>query len=182
MTSKKPETVYYYRQTRKQRSRIFINMAVACLLYIAGLYGYESLLNKSVSTDFKALYISIFSIASAILFYIAWWHRTHPAVYEAVITKERFVVKYPGSSKWSFDIAVIDIKRFEHRNTLSSAGEGIGQSGVLLKDGSFHEISMNYGNNINKMHKAVCSINSDIPFPSTVNKKVSGFLSKDYDK
>ena len=175
------ETIYYYKRDRKQRSRIFINMGVACLVYIAGLYGYEFYSERLVSEQIRTIYISVFSISSAILFYIAMWHRKHPAVYEAYITTERFVVSYPESSKWSFDIRIADIKRFEHRNTLSAAGSGIGQSGVLLNNGKFHEISMNYGNNIKEMYQAIKTINPQITFPHTVNKKISGPITKDYD-
>ena len=176
-----PEAIFHFKKSRKQQSKIFINMGVACLVYIIGLYGYEHFLNKTVSENFRNIYIAAFSISSAILFYIAWWLRTHPASYEATITTDRFIVNYPGSTKWSFDVKVSDIKRFEHRNTLSHAGKGIGASGILLNDGTFHEICMNYGNNINKMYEAVKSINPNVTFPKTVNKKVSGPLSKDYD-
>ncbi len=91
-------------------------------------------------------------------------------------------MKYPGSTMWSFDIKISDIKRFEHRNTLSHAGKGIGESGALLNDGSFHEISMNYGNNINDMYEAVKTINPNVTFPKKVNKKVFGPLDKNYDE
>lgn len=177
----KSETIYYYKRDRKQRSRVFINMGISCLVYIAGLYGYESYSGNQVSEQIRTIYISAFSIASVILFYIALWHRKHPAVYEAFITTERFVVRYPESSMWSFDIKVADIKRFEHRNTLSAAGSGIGKTGVLLNDGSFHEISMNYGNSIKEMHQAIKTINPKITFPHSVNQKISGPISKDYD-
>jgi len=177
----KTDAIYYYKRDRKQRSQIFINMAVASLAYIAGLYGYEYFLDKSVAESFKNIYITVFSVSSCILFYIAWWHRTHPATYEAVITTHRFIIDYPESAMWSFDIKISDIKRFENRNTLSHAGKGIVKTGVLLNDGNFFEISMNYGNNINKMYKAVKSINPSIEFPKKVNTKISGLVVKDYD-
>ena len=157
-------------------------MGIACLVYIAGLYGYEYFLDESVSESLRSIYIIVFSISSVIMFYVAWWQRTHPATYEAVITTDRFVVSYPGSPMWSFDIKVSDIKRFEHRNTLSHAGKGIGESGVLLNDGNFHEICMNYGNNINEMYAAINSINPNVTFPKNLNKKVFGPITKGYDK
>ncbi len=175
------DAIYYYQKSRKQRSITFINMAVACLVYIAGLYAYEYYTDKPVSENFKLIYISAFSISSIILFYVAWWHRKNPATYEAIITTDRFFVHYPGSQQWSFDIKVADIKRFENRNTLSHAGRGIGESGVVLKDGRFYEICMNYGSNINEMYAAVKTVRPDITFPKRVNKKVEGLLSKDYD-
>ena len=174
--------IYHYKKNRNQRSKIFINTGIACLLYIAGLYGYEYIYSKSVPENIRSIYIITFSFSSIILFYVAWWHRNHPATYEAEITSHKFIVKYPGSLMWSFDVKVSDIKRFEHRNTLSHAGKGIGESGILLNDGSFHEISMNYGNNINDMYDAVKTINSNVTFPKKVNKKVSGSLDKSYDE
>ncbi|RHW75513.1 hypothetical protein [Colwellia sp. RSH04] len=158
----KTDVVYYYKKDRKQQSKIFINMGVACIAYIAGLYGYEDFFNKTVAEDFKFYYILIFTISSVILFYIAWWHRVHPGTYEALITKDRFIVRYPESEMWSFEVKVSDIERFEHRNTLSHAGKGIAKSGVLLKDGSFHEVCMNYGGNINKMYSAVKTIKNEV--------------------
>ena len=174
--------IYHYKKSRKQRSRIFINMGVACLAYIAGLYGYEHFFNATVSENTRSIYIAAFSVSSAILFYVAWWLRTHPASYEAIITGDRFVVNYPESSTWSFDVKVSDIKRFEYRNTLSHAGKGNAVGGVLLHDGSFHEICMNYGNNINKMHAAIKSIKPEITFSKKVNTKASGMFAKDYDE
>ncbi len=178
----KSDVIYYYKKDRKQQSKIFINMGVACIVYIAGLYGYENVLNKSVAEDFKFVYILIFTISSVILFCIAWWHRVHPGTYEAVITKDSFIVRYPGSEMWSFEIKISEIERFEHRNTLSHAGKGIAKSGVLLKDGSFHEICMNYGGNINKMYSAVKKVRAEVTFPKKVNMKVQGPLAKDYDE
>lgn len=130
----------------------------------------------------RSIYIITFSFSSVILFYVGWWHRNHAATYEAAITSHKFTVKYPGSTMWSFDVKVSDIKRFEHRNTLSHTGNSIGESGILLNDGSFHEISMNYGNNINDMYDAVKTINSNVTFPKKVNKKVFGPLDKNYDE
>jgi len=175
------DVIYSYKKTRRQRSWLFINMAVACLLYIAGLYGYEHYANTRVAEDFRVIYVAAFSVASLVLFAVAGWLRTHPATYEAVITSERFIVNYPNSTIWSFDIAVSDIKRFEYRNTLSHAGKGIARSGVLLNDGNFHEICMNYGNNIKDMYKAVRTVKTDVTFPTKVNQNVQGLLSKDYD-
>lgn len=156
-------------------------MALLCLVYIASIYGYEYWSGKNVPENFRSICIIAFSVSSIILFYVTWWLRTHSATYEAIITTEKFIINYPGSSQWSFDIKVKDIKRFEHRNTLSHAGSGIAKSGVLLNDGRFHEICMNYGNNINKMYKAIKSINSNVVFPKRLNKKVSGPIEKDYD-
>jgi hypothetical protein len=177
----KADVVYCYKKSRKKQSRTFLNMALLCLIYIAAIYGYEYWFGKTFPEDLRSICIIAFSIASIILFYVTWWLRTHPATYDAIITAERFVINYPGSSQWSFDIKVSDIKRFEHRNTLSHAGSGISKSGVLLNDGSFHEICMNYGGNINKMYKAIKSVNSNVVFPKRLNKKVYGPIEKDYE-
>jgi len=175
------DVIYHYKNNRKQQSKTFIRMGVVCWIYLAGLYGYEHFFNEIVSDQFRSTLIGTFSTSSVIMFYVAWWHISHPATYQATITKDRFIVDYPAVADWSFDIKVADIKRFENRNTHSHAGEGIMQHGVLLKDGSFHHISMNYGNNINKMHKIIKSINPDIHFPKKVNVKAFGLFPKDYD-
>lgn len=178
----KAEKIFHYQKSRKKHSRTFINMGVMSLLYISGIYGYEHFQGQIIDDNTKNICIISFSIASIILFYIAWWLRTHPAEYEAIITHERFIIRYPESAQWSFDIKIADIKRFEHRNTLNHAGRGIGKSGVLMNDGRFYQISMNYGGNINKMFKAVKSIKPDVTFPKRVNLKISGPLSKDFDE
>lgn len=176
------DMLYHYKKSRKQLSKIFINMGLGCWFYIAAMYGYEHALNKTLPDDFKFYGTIGFSIASFFLFVIAIWHIKNPATYEATITYERFIIKYPGSKIWSFDVAIKDIKRFEHRQTHSHAGKGIGQSGILLNNGAFHQISMNYQNNINKMHKVVQSIKPDVKFSSKVNTKFMGLINKDYKK
>lgn len=175
------DVIYHYKKNRKQLSKTYIRMGVACWVYMAGLYGYEYFFNETVSDQFRLIWIGVFSAFSLILFYVAWWHIYHPATYEAIITRERFVVNYPAVPDWSFEVEVADIKRFENRNTLSHAGKGIVDHGILLKDGSFRHISMNYGNNINKMHKIIKSINPDVTFPKIANTKVFGLFAKDYD-
>ena len=92
---------YHYKKSRKQRAIIFINMAVFCLIYIAGLYGYEYYYQEPVSENTRSIFIISFALASAILFYAAYWHFINPANYEAYVNKERFVIDYPGSSHWS---------------------------------------------------------------------------------
>lgn len=175
-------TVYHFKKSRAQAAKLFLRMAIGCWLYIAGLAVYEYGFGNGVASDLKLYWNLGFGIASAILTYVYWWLKVHPAIYEATITHERFIVSYPEAQQWSFDVAVADIVRFENRNTLSHAGRGIPQHGILMKDGSFHHISMNYGNSIRKMYKAVHSINPEVSYPSKVNQKVEGVLEKDYDQ
>lgn len=157
-------------------------MGIACWVYIAGLYVYEAYGSKEVSDEFRLIYISVFAIASMLLFYVMWWHLKNPATYGVIITKHRFIVKYPFVEKWSFDVDIFEIKRFEYRQSLSHAGKGITDQGILLKDGTFHHISMNYRNNINKMYEAVKSVNLNVSFPKKTNKRVEhGPFKKDYD-
>lgn len=118
----------------------------------------------------------------AFLFLIAIWSIKNPATYEATITYERFIIKYPGSETWSFDVAIKDIKRIEHRQTHSHDGKGIAQSGILLNDGTLHQISINYQNDINKMHKAAQSIHPAVNFSSKDNTKFMELINKDYKK
>ena len=166
------QTLYYFKRDRNQQAKIFINMAIACLLYLVGLYSYAYLAAHSLSEQFITVCTSVFTIAIVILLLVAIWYRKHPACYEAMITNERFIVRYPHSSMWSFDVSINEIKCFEHRNTLSHAGSGIAQSGVVLDDGRFVEISMNYGANINKMYQAVKTIKPSVTFSKTVNVTV----------
>jgi hypothetical protein len=177
----KSDAIYYFKKDRKQRSWIFINSAVACIFYIVGLFCYEIITEDSVSESFKTTYVLIFTVSATTLFWVAWWHRTHPATYEAIITRDRFIVSYPNSTYWSFNVKISDIKRFENRGTLSNAGQGGTRSGILLHGGTFHEVCMNYGCNIGKMHTAIKNINPSVTFPKKINRKVSGGFTKDYD-
>lgn len=175
------EVIYHYRKTRRQQSKLFIRMGLFCWLYIAGLYIYESISGKGVPEDFRSIAIISLSIASIVLFLIAWWHLSHPATYEALITRERFTVDYPNHPPWSFNVRVADIERFENRRELTHAGEGEVQQGILLKDGRFFYVSMNYGNRIGEMYKAVRSVNPDVTYPTKVNVKAHGLgIKRDY--
>jgi hypothetical protein len=173
--------LYHHRKTRAQRSWIFFNMAVCCWLYIGGIFAYQHFGERPLPEDFIQVGVPAFVLASLVLLGVFMWLRKHPAVYEAIVTQERFSVHYPGSRQWSFDVAIEDIRRFEHCNTLSHAGKGIGQTGVLMKDGTFHQISMNYGNSVNDMFRAVKQANPDVTYPKKENLRVEGFLAKDYD-
>ncbi len=156
---------------RKKRSTLFVRMGLACLAYIAGLYVYEIYSGQVVSENFRSIYIYSFSFCSLVLFYIARWHLKNPATYEATITPQRFVVRYPDSSQWSFDVSISDIVRFEYRRLHSHTGRGIAECGIVMKSGEFHEIVMNYGNSVNKMHAAIKGVNPGVTFFKKVNKR-----------
>ena len=143
--------IYHYKKSRKQQAKLFIRMGLFCWVYVAALFVYEAYAEQAVPDDLRLAVLIAFPVASVILLLVAWWLMAHPADYEAIITRERFEIRYPGSENWSFSVDVRDIKRFENRQTLSHAGPGIMQHGILLKDGRFFHISMNYGNNIRKM-------------------------------
>lgn len=173
------DVIYSYKKSRKQQSLIFINMGTACFLYIIALYAYEQFSQNQIDQSFKSIFLVALIVSAFILFYVAWWLRTHPGVYEATITKDRFIIKYPESEAWSFDIRIEDIIRFEHRNTISHAGKGIAKSGVLLHDGTFYEVCMNYGLKINEAYKVIKTIKPDITFPNKVNLKAKAFGEND---
>ena len=158
------KSVYHYKMSRRKRSRLYINMSVACLLYIAGLFIYEGYSGEVVPSDFKYIWIGAFSFITALLSWATVWHLLNPGVYEANITFERFSVIYPEYPRWSFDISVSDILRFEYRQSRSHAGKSAASPGILMKNGDFHYVSMNYGNSINKMHKAILKVRPDIKF------------------
>ncbi len=163
--------LYHYKINRKQRSKTFIRIGLACLLYIGALFIYEIYSGDRVPENLRSICIYAFSFSAAAMFYIAWWHIKNPATYEAYITSQKFVVDYPDSPIWSFNVNISDIEKFEHRQTLSHAGRGIVESGIVMKNGEFHEIVMNYGNNINKMHAALKDVNRNITFSKRVNQK-----------
>ncbi|MCC4284698.1 hypothetical protein LL273_13275 [Marinobacter salarius] len=174
--------LYHYSKTRKQRAKLFVRMGVVCWVYVIALLLYEEFGEQSVPESLCLATLIVFPVASVILFLIARWHIRNPATYRAVITPERFLVEYPKSEQWSFSVNVADIKRFENRQTRSHAGKGIPEHGILMKDGSFHHISMNYGNNIRDMYNAVKAVNPDVVFPYKVNTKAQGLgINKDYD-
>ena len=99
---------------------------------------------------------------------------------------------YPGSAQWSFDVDINDIKRFEHRNTLSHAGKGIPKVGILMNDGTFHQISLNYFNGTGKwsdlidggavgdMCRAIQQIRPEVNYSKKTNMRVEGLLERDY--
>ena len=163
--------LYHYKINRRQRSKIFIRVGLACLFYIGALYVYEFYSGNMVPENLRSICIYAFSFCAAVMFYTAWWHIKNPATYKAFITSQEFVVDYPGSSIWSFNVNISDIEKFEHRQTLSHAGRGIVESGIVLKNGEFHEIVMNYGNNINKMLAALKDVNPSITFSKRVKQK-----------
>jgi hypothetical protein len=162
--------LYHYKINRKQRSKIFIRMARACMVYILALHGYEAYTGDRVDEDTRTIFIYAFLFSAAVLSYIAWWHIRNPATYEATVTAQRFTVTYPGSDQWSFDVSISDIEKFEHRR--SHLRSTIIDSGMVMKDGTFYHIPMNYGNNLKKMHAAVKGVNPNVSFSKLVNKRI----------
>ena len=172
------EYLYHFRKTRKQRSSLFIRMGVVSLGYIAALYLFEHYTDFNIPEDVHYIMVTAFSLASIILFYVAWWHIKHAATYEAYITCKEFSVSYPSVVSWSFKVNIEDIDRIEHRQTYSSSGKSIVSTGVVMKNEDFHKISMNYGNSVNKMFKALKSLNPEITFPKTIKKSFYLFGKK----
>ena len=172
------EYLYHFKKTRKQRSKLFIRMGVVFLLYIAVLFLCEHYTSFKISAENRNIAVGSFSLAALILFYVAWWHIKNPATYEAYITKDKFSIVYPGSEIWSFDVNVDEIVKIEHRQSHSSGGKSIVKTGVVMENESFHEICMNYGNNVNEMFKVLKSINPKITFPKTINKSFYLFGEK----
>ena len=173
--------IYHFRKTRKQQSRLYFRMAAICWVYIIGLLAYESYYDTTVQEDFRMASLWGLSIASLVLGLVGLWHRRNPDFFEVLVTPQTLTVRYPGSESWSFECRIEDIKRFEHRRVHSHAGRSPLESGVLLNDGGFHHISMNYGNSLNDNYQAVKSVKPEVEFPATVNKKFSGLgLDRDY--
>ena len=175
------EAIYHFKKTRRQQSRLYFRMAGMCWFYLLCLFGYEFYLAEPVAEDLRLAMYWGFSIASFVLVLIGWWHLERPGYFEVTLTRETLKVHYPDSENWSFECRVEDIKRFEHRRKRDHAGKSPLESGVLLKDGNFHHISMNYGNSLKDIFKAVKSINPEVTFPSSVNTRYEGLgFDKDY--
>ncbi len=170
----KEEYLYSYNKSRKQRSKLFIRMGIASLFYIAVLYVVESFTKVNISNHLHIIILGILVLTAVILFYIAWWHIKNPATYKVTITSKELSISYPEVSSWGFCVNVFDIEKIENRQTHSGGGRSIINTGVVMKNGDFHEISMNYGNSINKMFKVLKSINPSITFPKMV--KTSFYL------
>ncbi len=156
-------------------------MAAMCWIYIAGLFAYEAYYETTIAEDFRLATLWGLSIASVILGLVGLRHRRNPDYFEVLLTDETLTVRYPGSDAWSFECRIDDIKRFEHRREHNHAGKSPLESGIVLNDGSFHHISMNYGNSLNDIYKAVKSLKPDVEFPSKINTKFSGLgLDQNY--
>lgn len=176
-----PEPLYHFRKTRRQQSRLYFRMAGMCWLYLLCLFFYEFYLAEPIAGDLRLAMYWGFSIASFVLVLIGWWHLERPGYFEVILTEERLKVHYPDSESWSFECSVGDILRFEHRRKHDHAGKSPLQSGLVLKDGSFHHISMNYGNSLKDLFAAIKSINPSVTFSSSVNTKYEGLgFDKDY--
>ncbi len=149
------EYLYHFKKTRKQRSKLFIRMGVVSLGYIAVLYLVEHYYDFVIPKDVHNIILIAFSLTSIILFYFAWWLIKNPATYEAYITSKEFSVSYSEVQSWSFKVKIEDIERIEQRQNHSSGGKSILNVGVVMKNAEFHEISMNYGNSVNKIFKVL---------------------------
>lgn len=166
--------VYHYKKTRAQRSILFFTMALSCAFYAAGLFIFESLSGEIVSAEFKYYWLIGCGVIGFVLAVIGGWHLMNPATYEATITDKQLTISYPFSKSLSFSVPLNEIARFEFRHSVGHAGSGIPRHGIVLHSGEFYDISMNYGNNINEMHKAVASIHPNIPFYKKTDGKGRG--------
>jgi hypothetical protein len=168
------EYIYHYIKTRAQRSVLFFTMSASCAFYAAGLFLFERLADKNISSEFKFYWVLGWTLIGLILCSVGVWHLLNPATYEATITSKQIKVSYPFSESLSFSLALDDIERFEYRVPVGPGGQGIARCGILTKSGEFHCISMNYGNSVNKMYKAIISIKSGIPFYKKTDGKGRG--------
>ncbi|MAF97234.1 MAG: hypothetical protein CMH26_01205 [Micavibrio sp.] len=171
--------LYEYEKSLKQRAIIFFNMCAMSLLYLAGIVGYDIYKPGAMPEDLVFWSKIIFSIAAIITLIIGIKARKSDKIYRAIVTTDRLIIEYPDVEQWSFDLPLKDIKRFEKRQALGGGGPGIIHDGILMKDGTYHEISVNYGVSIGKMLKAVQRIHPDIEQRKTINKSAPGI--KDYD-
>ena len=175
----KKKYLYKYIKTRKQRSKLFIRMGLGSLFYIVILHLVKSFSEINITSSTYNIIVGVLTLSALVLFYIAWWHIKNPANYSATITSKELSISYEEVPTLSFCINIADIERIENRNVSSGGGQLMVNTGVLMSNGDFHVISMNYGNNIDNMFKVLKSINPSITFSKSVktdfylfNKKI----------
>lgn len=169
----KEQYLYYFKKTRKQRSMLFIRMAAMFLFYVGVLFWVKEKEIFKLPEDTHQIMMWAFSGLSVVLLYVAWWHIKNPATFEAYITNDKFFVSYPGVTNWSFDVYNKDILRLEVRQSHSGAGKSLSRTGLVMENGDFHELCMNYGNSIRQMHKALKTKYPEVSFTSRVKTKYS---------
>ncbi len=174
--------IYRFRKTRRQQAWQLVLGAFVLWGFIGSGLWYESLTGDSLPPEFRFWSALGLGVAGAISLVAALWCLRHPAEYLAEVTHERLLVQHPGSRDWCIDVPVAEIKRFEYRRTHSPGGEGILQHGVLLHNGEFHHINMNYGVSLKRLYKAAKQVNANVTFPSKVNKRMfGGPIEREYE-
>jgi len=153
-------------------------MGVASLFYIAILYAAELYTEIYISNVVHNIIAGGLTFTATVFFYTAWWHIRNAATYEAIITTKEFSVSYPEVSSLSFCVNIIDINKIENRQSHSHAGKSILDTELVMNNGDFHKISMNYGNNIHEMFEVLESVNPNISFPNTVKTDYRLFGNK----
>ena len=162
--------LYHFKKTYKQQAKIFRNMAVMSLIYLIAIYGYDHYAPDTIPEDLLFWTTLIFPIAAIILFGITIKMNRSKGVYRASVTQDQVIIDYPSSDHWSFEIDIKDIKRFEQRQPHGPGGKGILSVGILLHDGQYKEIGVNFGVNVKAMFKAVQSIKPDVTYSKSINK------------
>ena len=165
--------LYHFKKTRKQQAMLYIRMAAASLIYVLILLYIENYTTIDVPQDMSNILLIAFPTVAIILFLVALWHFKNPGTYEAIVTQEYFSVKYPGSKQSSFKLKISEIDKLEHRGSHGGGGRYV-ELGVVMKNGDFHHLSVNYGNNANNIYKALIKVNPEITFPKKANIKYTG--------
>lgn len=76
-TLKMNQAVFYFRRTRAQRSRVFINMGVMCWIYIGALHAYGNYARAAIVEPTRSIVLWSLVLASLALFGIAGWRHRH---------------------------------------------------------------------------------------------------------
>jgi hypothetical protein len=161
--------LYEYHSSRKKQARIFINMSVMFMLYLAGVWYAENYHDGALPVDMIEMLYQGFIAGFMLCASIAMWHIRFPADYDLTISETHFSVDYPKSTSLSFKIDLSEIVAFESRYYGSQ--QKMSDVGLRLTDGSFQVISLNYYNSasfkkifnpIGDMYKAVVQMNPTV--------------------
>jgi hypothetical protein len=153
--------LYYYKNSNQKRSKLFVILGVVSILLSSILYIVGLFIDLNSSVFIVILGLVLISI---LMFILGWISYKKPAIYEAMVTPSKLIIKYPNIAELSFDLKIADIKSFEKREIENFIGKSETKFGVVLKNGYFYQICTKHGNSIDRIFEAIKSINPDVRF------------------
>ena len=157
-------TVYRYRMSRAQ---VALRLAIGCV--VAWLWlGLALRLGVSPEAEGVRWGAAGLGVVTAILLAVALWNLLHPGTFEAIVSTDRLIVRYPGETTLSFDVAIDDISHIELRTQGSYAGSRDARHYVVLRDGQRLLLTSNYWNSVGRIHRALRSVRPGIEYRRVV--------------